>query len=150
MFRIVLFQSRNRESYLFKEREQREADKASRLSFNLVIENLIFSRGHWRAVIGILRPFQSRNRESYLFKSRHCDPRIRERSILCFNLVIESLIFSRIWCDSWIRLQVSFNLVIESLIFSSQPRSEICRYSVSFQSRNRESYLFKIRFAICI
>ena len=39
-------------------------------SFNVVIENLIFSSLHGNPVVQLRHKFQSRNRESYLFKQR--------------------------------------------------------------------------------
>ena len=39
--------------------------------------------------------------------------------------------------------ELSFNLVIENLIFSSESFYRQNRYAKLFQSRNRESYLFK-------
>ena len=64
---------------------------------------------------------------------------------LSFNLVIENLIFSRQHVGSFriSDIAFSFNLVIENLIFSSPGPG--CQFGcpVEFQSRNRESYLFK-------
>ena len=60
-----------------------------------------------------------------------------------FNLVIENLIFSSRCVPQSARYRLRFNLVIENLIFSSgnvPPRDDI---QTLFQSRNRESYLFK-------
>ena len=90
--------------------------------FNLVIENLIFSRNA-RDGLGLFwdGKFQSRNRESYLFKS--CPARTPDRPHQCFNLVIENLIFSR---EAKVAVAQAknqcFNLVIENLIFSSERR----------------------------
>ena len=59
--------------------------------------------------------------------------------LLCFNLVIESLIFSsfagRLNC---VFLAPCFNLVIESLIFSSCDGWLRWTDAHQFQSRNRE------------
>ena len=63
------FQSRNRESYLFKSRAISIERPCAPKGFNLVIENLIFSSQ--QELIEGNHPhetFQSRNRESYLFK----------------------------------------------------------------------------------
>ena len=166
----MMFQSRNRESYLFKSGyEQYQFQDIH--CFNLVIENLIFSRHQSRH-----RPeqwqhrFQSRNRESYLFKAGMCAItaamfpasfnlvienlifssrnliRRRDHQLKSFNLVIENLIFSSGQMNSSVRKRAqSFNLVIENLIFSSLT---VCdrisiTHAIAFQSRNRESYLFK-------
>ena len=86
--------------------------------FNLVIESLIFSRSR---KIGVLPALSPR-----------------------FNLVIESLIFSSEVSTSWQLTRSRFNLVIESLIFSRLQRLPATPHQDSlFQSRNRESYLFK-------
>ena len=87
------------------------------------------------------REFQSRNRESYLFKLLLL--LFRGFSHRSFNLVIENLIFSSKFQSrnrnlSGVRAGSPPCFNIENLIFSSllSPRRE-------FQSRNRESYLFK-------
>ena len=147
---IILFQSRNRESYLFKHKVG-SVLFAAFISFNLVIENLIFSRlGRWMVSVRCNRRFQSRNRESYLFKlaglpaylndlrlmfqsrnresylfkyrKRCCQQHHRRR----FNLVIENLIFSRrSWAVTRSLPYSGFNLVIENLIFSRSIRYPI-------------------------
>ena len=49
---------------------------ARRLSFNLVIENLFFSRNNMtRSETAAILQFQSRNRESFLFKTQKPQPR---------------------------------------------------------------------------
>ena len=88
-----------------------------RRSFNLVIENLIFSSQIDWVVRREVSKFQSRNRESYLFKFRFLA--MLRTSLRGFNLVIENLIFSRISMAGMPGL------------------------ASMFQSRNRESYLFK-------
>ena len=61
--------------------------------------------------------FQSRNRESYLFKSRAAT--VETSPAICFNLVIENLIFSSEDLEEITdELKDCFNLVIENLIFS--------------------------------
>ena len=113
---ISLFQSRNRESYLF----------------NWPMPCWMRDRLH---------TFQSRNRESYLFNTG-VDTTDQCGSPAGFNLVIENLIFST-WrrSASWHKYY-SFNLVIENLIFSTNTRRPSPARISSFQSRNRESYLF--------
>ena len=64
-----LFQSRNRESYLFKDIHI-WWETAKCVSFNLVIESLIFSSATSATSATLRYGFQSRNRESYLFKIR--------------------------------------------------------------------------------
>ena len=113
-----MFQSRNRESYLFK--------------FGiLLLPSLTLS-------------FQSRNRETYLFK----DILIVNHALLAlhidFNLGIEKLIFSRddrnIWClnNQDVSISESRNLSFQVDALSG---SELRLFL--FQSRNRETYLFK-------
>ena len=116
--KIGLFQSRNRESYLFKYQSKASLPSGFTQRFNLVIESLIFSRKSLEAPTTRGRQFQSRNRESYLFKRGNLEQ--AERNLHRFNLVIESLIFS------------SVNVV-----------SRVLNAVFEFQSRNRESYLFK-------
>ncbi len=88
---LETFQSRNRESYLFK--RTAPVPKHHKLGgFNLVIENLIFSSKTAKPAHAWLTAFQSRNRESYLFKPTSSLPNASGSS--CFNLVIENLIFS--------------------------------------------------------
>ena len=87
-------------------------------SFNLVIENLIFSSALKVGLTAGTDAFQSRNRESYLFK-------------IALGVELYAGIHG-------------FNLVIENLIFSRRGFShERSRNIPPFQSRNRESYLFK-------
>ena len=111
-----LFQSRNRESYLFKTEIELLAERADQC-FNLVIENLIFSSALRNAFVYAFCLFQSRNRESYLFKFSKI---VRfSCACVCFNLVIENLIFSRTaFAALTPTLEQCFNLVIENLIFS--------------------------------
>ena len=114
-----MFQSRNRESYLFKVRGIRAEFGCPISRFNLVIENLIFSSHlECECCVGLDFLFQSRNRESYLFKF-HTTPH-------------QTATLSR-----------GFNLVIENLIFSSLDSANTDANNKKFQSRNRESYLFK-------
>ena len=116
-----MFQSRNRESYLFKCAGVPLGSSRTRC-FNLVIENLIFSRRFQRDREIESAEFQSRNRESYLFKPVDKSTTLRDVAT-SFNLVIENLIFSSLpYLASDIRC-AGFNLVIENLIFSSEVRS---------------------------
>ena len=66
---MFLFQSRNRESYLFKCRSFARSLRPAQSCFNLAIENLIFSSLTCEMLVADPEAFQSRNRESYLFKS---------------------------------------------------------------------------------
>ena len=67
---LLMFQSRNRDAFLFKETATSLTLKGFQ-SFNLVIEMLFFSSGY-----GITLPspgihtFQSRNRDAFLFKGQ--------------------------------------------------------------------------------
>ena len=153
---MIRFQSRNRESYLFKP-ERRCLFARPDACFNLVIENLIFSSlPKCRTKVFIRWKFQSRNRESYLFKyrkrtvyKRYCGFQSRNREsylfkrlpLWCaysrynsFNLVIENLIFSRYSSPSvMILLSSCFNLVIENLIFSRiMSAPQIQKVNISF------------------
>ena len=65
----LLFQSRNRESFLFKEMPVCLTER-SRAGFNLVIESLFFSSRQLSHPSPHYLLFQSRNRESFLFKYR--------------------------------------------------------------------------------
>ena len=86
MMRIIYqFQSRNRESYLFKSvsgfRLFRKAP-----CFNLVIENLIFSRvGKKSLQKQNVSGFQSRNRESYLFKQTYSVEKIEASQVVSIS-----------------------------------------------------------------
>ena len=116
--------------------------------FNLVIESLIFSRGKRLFRDGYSeRKFQSRNRESYLFKVSY---RVRYHTLItCFNLVIESLIFSRIRFAKRLhksRMDAFQSRNRESYLFKVECYTcyGFTESRSEFQSRNRESYLFKI------
>ena len=62
------FQSRNRETFLFKILHVHSYLLSSMPSFNLVIERLFFSsKAHEETAIDKFK-FQSRNRETFLFK----------------------------------------------------------------------------------
>ena len=65
---VAMFQSRNRESFLFKLRTARIFMSWCSICFNLVIENLFFSRLMEKIEANAQIEFQSRNRESFLFK----------------------------------------------------------------------------------
>ena len=114
-----MFQSRNRESFLFKYRNL-ITQMMSNLRFNLVIESLFFSRSHHSH--HSLRPnlFQSRNRESFLFKSRFWMA-MAIQSITFQSRNRESFLFKMGRKNSPYETILRFNLVIESLFFSSPP-----------------------------
>ena len=89
-----MFQSRNRESYLFKDRtgghhlsQQGTFQSRNRESYLFKEEDLPLQKA-----VDEMK-FQSRNRESYLFKQGH-SVMLSQTDHLCFNLVIENLIFS--------------------------------------------------------
>ena len=140
------FQSRNRESCLFKLSVESFLQRFVDDSFNLVIENLVFSSQIQEPQQLFIWMFQSRNRESCLFKwKRKAIPQwktvafqSRNRESCLFKFVNDYCLFGE---D-----HKGFNLVIENLVFSSQIGivyiSLLC---FEFQSRNRESCLFKDR-----
>ena len=165
---VLWFQSRNRESYLFKFLEK-AASKKSRIGFNLVIENLIFSRNSMITDGEFFYRSFNLVIENLIFSSAECHVHLLF-DLRSFNLVIENLIFSRLSPESrqepvTVRFNLvienlifssalfgqvpigtrsaRFNLVIENLIFSSLGRRTVSICSGLFQSRNRESYLFK-------
>ena len=111
------FQSRNRESYLFKGGVQ-DFFRGENAGFNLGIENLIFSSKHGYYYKDRWLPFQSRNRESYLFKLQK-------------------------WGDRWEKHQQFQSRNRESYLFKWCCPFERYYSNNPFQSRNRESYLFK-------
>ena len=171
-FHRLPFQSRNRVSSLFKS-TQCFWPHQKRVSFNLVIEYLLFSSSRLR----------SRSRSLYsgsfsfnlgieylLFSSKGLSAGMDSADR--FNLGIEYLLFSSESCKSiWSSSNPCFNLVIEYLLFSSAEgvvfesfdrelvsisESSIFSFQVSvslflsrltismeFQSRNRVSSLFK-------
>ena len=75
-----MFQSRNRESFVFYNR-MNGTDPENQLRFNLVIENLLFSTTDCRNLTDSIKlSFQSRNRESFVFYCHHHqDMRVYER-----------------------------------------------------------------------
>ena len=90
-----LFQSRNRESYLFKKMPRNDTILPVSRFQSRNRESYLFKPylpEHWGHDARL--KFQSRNRESYLFKWIKRKPS-RWHTSLCFNLVIENLIFSR-------------------------------------------------------
>ena len=126
MINVYVFQSRNRDTFLFKS-----------LSFSIL-----------RIRFGM---FQSRNRDTFLFKCSRTSPIASPRQ--CFNLAIEILFFSS--CQhrqtSQCRMVFSFNLAIEILFFSRRKEHLVKKertswypaYTCEFQSRNRDTFLFK-------
>ena len=110
------FQSRNRESYLFK------------MSMILACARRTM--------------FQSRNRESYLFKINKSNRKIRyhyvsisESRILSFQAKIRNTARNQI-----IPVSISESRILS---FQGNPRRRTNFTDYMFQSRNRESYLFK-------
>ncbi len=86
--------------------------------------------------------FQSRNRDTFLFKDR--SPCGHALSDCRFNLVIEILFFSsRLFLRMLISHWVCFNLVIEILFFSRWRHPDLQGDHNEFQSRNRDTFLFK-------
>ena len=139
------FQSRNRESFLFKA-WVKVLSVAYLECFNLVIENLFFSSERpiqlkkrmlvmfqsrnresflfkcelSECIVNAATEFQSRNRESFLFKTPLRPSSSQQRLSSRFNLVIENLFFSRLIVFKVTLAEVlRFNLVIENLFFSS-------------------------------
>ena len=112
------FQSRNRESYLFKWGKWTSAHAAD-WRFNLVIENLIFSSRSWVSIpLWHRHPCFNLVIENLIFSRKRCWD-VTETQEICFNLVIENLIFSSVFAGVGAFLVIpSFNLVIENLIFS--------------------------------
>ena len=134
-----LFQSRNREAYLFKDRMLNShlpvISFQSRNREAYLFKSAKNPAGQW---LGIT--FQSRNREAYLFKYKCVRWRRRcyvvsisesrglsfqgNRAVPTpfrlarFNLVIERLIFSSLGGVPPVPSRAGFNLVIERLIFS--------------------------------
>ena len=143
-----LFQSRNRESYLFKLIKPSSARLTKIPCFNLAIENLIFSSPHQPYSLAVAGDIVSISQSRILsFQVPNVEPPPEPESNNRFNLAIENLIFSSYFrcavprCD---KRSDRFNLAIENLIFSRYFRSIVVRYAmILFQSRNRESYLFK-------
>ena len=65
------FQSRNRDTFLFKHAPRERDQKNQMQSFNLVIEILFFLSPRSDAVyVKRYSPFQSRNRDTFLFKPK--------------------------------------------------------------------------------
>ena len=139
-----MFQSRNRESYLFKKKVLRCYRNTRNMFQSRNRESYLFKCFCRCRCVSRYSKFQSRNRESYLFKEQK--PDLVPDTFWGFNLVIENLIFSRLsQCGSHLSYHTCFNLVIENLIFSRFPVVLNLRIASSmFQSRNRESYLFKL------
>ena len=114
------FQSRNRESYLFK---------FSTLVITRYRTNRFQSRNRESYLFkcsasstgagGCTCTFQSRNRESYLFKSMGCLRLSGNRRSSFQSRNRESYLFKSIARKHPMKLRISFNLVIENLIFSS-------------------------------
>ena len=114
----MLFQSRNRDTFLFK--------TATSLKWSTTIST-----------------FQSRNRDTFLFKP---NPSNQNSALYhSFNLVIEILFFSRQIVHAELVQAVGrgFNLVIEILFFSRCSTSFVKAMVWRFQSRNRDTFLFK-------
>ena len=112
------FQSRNRDTFLFKFRQYIELENGSAsYRFNLAIEILFFSSGLW-PVDYVPRCQVSISQSRYF--SFQAPPRRRVVKVRpCFNLAIEILFFSR-----------------------PAPQVPNSR-AEQFQSRNRDTFLFK-------
>ena len=143
------FQSRNRDAFLFKVLSYSRREQGHQPRFNLVIEMLFFSSAHPMQFIrhfGICQGFNLVI--EMLFFSRAASERYRLSwiPVFRFNLVIEMLFFSRMSVWSPRVLKLSFNLVIEMLFFSRQRTYRNGkRIKIPFQSRNRDAFLFKSR-----
>ena len=167
-----LFQSRNRDTFLFKLWRIRWAGSRSILrgGFNLAIEILFFSRKE-SLNFGLQQvlKFQSRNRDTFLFKgvdgatsgaacvmfqSRNRDtflfklnPNQKAQQKVMIVSISQSRYFS-FQVKERIRLEEQaargFNLAIEILFFSrSSPFVPVGLGFPGFQSRNRDTFLFK-------
>ena len=137
-----MFQSRNRDAFLFKSVPAYSQSSDSTVSFNLVIEMLFFSSRYTEPLCdNTNRMFQSRNRDAFLFKLRRF---LMSSTIpIGFNLVIEMLFFSS---DVPGAPEAPF-LLFQSRnrdAFLFKPQADDPYFSViSFQSRNRDAFLFK-------
>ena len=120
----IMFQSRNRCSFLFKEDIPVYDESALEGWFQSRNRgSFLFKTTSRQRRPPHIQAFQSRNRGSFLFKLYSLYPcaRIKEG---CFNLVIEVLFFSRL-------LEPCCNLIVSW-----------------FQSRNRGSFLFKTDYRV--
>ena len=141
-----LFQSRNRDAFLFKSCPSKPG-KFTHSPFQSRNRDAFLFKStrdvYWHNVV--LSMFQSRNRDAFLFKSsahgfRGVDERPR------FNLVIEMLFFSRantgsIQSNGFIMFQ-SRNR--DAFLFKRRHRACGSDYGCQwFQSRNRDAFLFK-------
>ncbi len=112
-------------------------------SFNLVIEILFFSRLEAWLATGATQQCFNLVIEILFFSSI---PGISGGICwISFNLVIEILFFSSMITAARQNARaVSFNLVIEILFFSSSAKGHIKKVAKpAFQSRNRDTFLFK-------
>ena len=118
----------------------------SPISFNLVIEILFFSSIH-SSVSSLYFRICFNLVIEILFFSRDAPTMPQLRTAFCFNLVIEILFFSSPLHEIYIRCcrLRCFNLVIEILFFSRTLAGARIRTSIQFQSRNRDTFLFKSR-----
>ena len=115
--------------------------------FNLAIEILFFSRLLFSVSVG--DPdlwFQSRNRDTFLFK--RADFRVKDTAHTQFqSRNRDTFLFKPdLWVFYW-NNHSSFNLAIEILFFSREIPLWVVRGAVhlAFQSRNRDTFLFKGR-----
>ena len=138
------FQSRNRESFLFKEDFVFTPDAPTGLFQSRNRESFLFKLNIRQTFRCAPTKFQSRNRESFLFKKFNSF--LMPTEVFRFNLVIENLFFSsRLQPQRKLSNRPRFNLVIENLFFSRLWTATLYRSKHSqFQSRNRESFLFKV------
>ena len=138
-----MFQSRNRDTFLFKKYKTFVA--APEYSFNLVIEILFFSRKRGDAFSSAFAVmFQSRNRDTFLFKGDTGGGTIAVSGFQSRNR--DTFLFKSNSCPSRCPFShLSFNLVIEILFFSSAPLKtpSVKSLNCKFQSRNRDTFLFK-------
>ena len=114
-----MFQSRNRGSFDFKDKQPRQFHRVDRIGFNLVIEVLLISSVAELAARDAAPEFQSRNRGSFDFKTMpkpltqagHSVFQSRNRGSFDFKFEIDV---------HWgVYVSYSFNLVIEVLLISS-------------------------------
>ena len=113
------FQSRNRESFVFKNTRLKMDGLKFLSRFNPAIENLLFSRrNRIQCECGKDYPFQSRNRESFVFKSA-ADLHLNIFAIKFQSRNRESFVFKNPPVPPLYLFSFSFNPAIENLLFSS-------------------------------
>ena len=109
--------------------------------FNLAIEILFFSRCVSAMKVLVNITFQSRNRDTFLFKMR-----VGYEGFGQYHVSISQsryFSFQGVPIYFYIQDEMRFNLAIEILFFSSKPIAFSAALRNWFQSRNRDTFLFK-------